>query len=453
MKFAGKLFESFRNYYTFGRMPLLRYAGIVGAVGYPLFYLIYIYVLHQPYESLSVRLIATVGCIGLGLQKQWPAKAKPYYLAFAYWVILYCLPFFHIFLTLKNHGGMIMIADSFMAVFFLVLLTDWRNTLMMILIALVLATAIYVASTPNPSVPMDYVQRLPTFILVIVGGSLFKFSERQIAQKLEEEKLHGMSAVLGTIAHEIRTPLGSISAGARGLQRYVPMLMQFYHKHKDSVANAEGLPSQVERVKLEMTLPTIDRIFDECKHINSIIDLLLANAIDKGKSQTIQHFDVANAVQRALDFYPFEDAKRRSLIQMDFAYKFSIEGNEELFKMVLVNLIKNSLTAIGFARKGSIVVRTEAGPQGGRLIVRDTGSGIPSHQLPHIFKRFHSYPPNSGTGIGLAFCHDMLANWGAQISCSSEEGVFTEFVITFPPQITDMQGQPDASGSAAQVQK
>jgi len=182
--------------------------------------------------------------------------------------------------------------------------------------------------------------------------------------------------------------------------------------------------------------------------------LLLANAIDKGKSQTIQHFDVANAVQRALDFYPFEDAKRRSLIQADFSYMFSIEGNEELFKMVLVNLIKNSLTAIGFARKGSIVVRTEAGPHGGKLIVRDTGSGIPSHQLPHIFKRFHSYPPNSGTGIGLAFCHDMLANWGAQISCTSEEGVFTEFVIVFPAPAAQGHETPDASRNAApQVQK
>ncbi len=432
MKFARYLFGHFEQYYVFGRLALLRYAGIVGAVGYPLFYVIYVAALHQPYENFAVRLVATIGCLGLGLQKYWPARVRRYYLAYAYWVIVYCLPFFHILFALKNHGGMVMIADSFMAVFFLVLLTDWRNTLTMIGIGLVLATASYLATTSDPSVPMDYVQRLPTFILVVVGGSLFKFSERQMAEKLEEEKLHGMSAVLGTIAHEIRTPLGSISAGARGLQRYVPMLMRNFEKGKEGAGESAEPLSRAEKAKLEMTLPTIDRIIDECKHINSIIDLLLANAIDKGKLQVIQPFDVASTVQRALEFYPFEDSKRRALIETDFSYSFSVEGNEDLFKMVLVNLIKNSLTAIARARRGTIHIKTVESAQGDSLIVRDTGCGIPQQQLGFVFKRFHSYPPNSGTGIGLAFCRDMLENWGAQISCTSEEGSFTEFAIVFP---------------------
>ena len=51
-----------KDYYAFGRLVHLRYAGIVGSVGYPLFYLIYLGILHQPYENLTVRLVATVGC-------------------------------------------------------------------------------------------------------------------------------------------------------------------------------------------------------------------------------------------------------------------------------------------------------------------------------------------------------------------------------------------------------
>jgi hypothetical protein len=157
MRFVSNLFEHYKIYYVFGRLAHLRAAGIVGSIGYPLFYVIYLKVLHQPYEDFPVRLIATVGCLFLALKDRWPENLKPYYLAYSYCVICYCLPFFHVFMTLKNHGGMVLIADSFMAVFFLVLLTDWRNTLVMIIVGGGLGTLWYVLTTPNPSIPMDYV--------------------------------------------------------------------------------------------------------------------------------------------------------------------------------------------------------------------------------------------------------------------------------------------------------
>ncbi|HEY8024670.1 MAG TPA: HAMP domain-containing sensor histidine kinase [Burkholderiaceae bacterium] len=436
-----RLFRSFETFYAFGRLSHLRYAGIVGAIGYPLFYLIYVYVLHQPYENLFIRLAATVGCIGLALYNHWPENARRYFLIYAYCVILYCLPLFHIFMALKNHGGLIMIADSFMAVFFLVLLTDWRNTLMMIFIALILAVSAYVLTTEDPSIPMDYVQRLPTFILVIVGGSLFKFSERQLAQKMELEKLHGMAAVLGTIAHEIRTPLGSISACARGLSRYVPILTEFYDTNKERILGSEGLPNAREAKKIEMTLPTIARIANECLYINAILDLLLANAIDKEQVQTIRHFDIETVVNRALTYFPFKDAAVQSRIGVEFIHNYKVAGNEDLCVMVLINLIKNGLTAISRGRKGAITITTDITVEGSRLIVRDTGCGIPKEQLRHIFKRFYSYPPNTGTGIGLAFCRDMLANWGAEIRCESEVQAFTQFIIIFPRETPEAAGE------------
>ena len=99
--------------------------------------------------------------------------------------------------------------------------------------------------------------------------------------------------------------------------------------------------------------------------------------------------------------------------------------------MVVVNLLKNALRAIQRASKGDIKILVESGKQGSLISVRDTGSGIPQSQLPHIFTRFHSYPAHEGTGIGLAFCRETLASWGANIECRSEENLFTEFVMTF----------------------
>jgi signal transduction histidine kinase len=435
MGYVRNLLEHYKSYYVFGRLAHLRYAGIVGSIGYPLFYLLYLKILHQPYENFAVRMVATVGCLLLALTNHWPQKLKPYYLAYSYCVVLYCLPFFHVFMALKNHGGMVMIADSFMAVFFLVLLTDWRNTLVMILVGCVAATALYVATTPDPTLPIDYLQRLPTFILVVIGGSLFKFSERQVAEKLEEEKLHGMSAVLATVAHEMRTPLLSISAGTRGLQRYVTMLVNFYEKHQD-ITNAS---ERISPKHLAMTLPTIDLIQGEVRYMNSAIDLLLANVVGAGHVHQVTRVDVCKVLQTTLNLYPWESEKQRAAVSVLGEEPVLVDCNEDLLRMIMVNMIKNALRAIARGRKGEVSITTAMTSHGARLTIRDTGCGIPSTQLPSIFKRFYSYPPTDGTGIGLAFCRDTLALWGAQINCTSEEGNYTEFVIQFPLAIVSSE--------------
>jgi signal transduction histidine kinase len=428
MKYVSNLFQHYKNYYVFGRLAHLHYAGIVGSVGYPLFYLIYLKILHQPYENLGIRLTATIGCAIVALKSRWPEKFQPYFLAFSYWSILFCLPFFHVFMALKNHGGPIMTADSFMAVFFLVLLTDWRNTLMMIFIGTVAATILYLCTTENPSIPLDYLQRLPTFILVVIGGSLFKFSERQVAEKLEQEKLHGMSTVLATVAHEMRTPLLSISAGTRGLQRYVAMLIAFYEKHQD-VANPT---EKISPKHLAMTVPTIDLIQGEAKYMNSAIDLLLANVVGASHVHQITRVDINKVLENTLKLYPFESEKQRASVWVSSQEPVMVDCNEDLLRMIMVNLIKNALRAIARGRKGELQIAPWMTEHGARLSIRDTGCGIPAAQLPSIFKRFYSYPPADGTGIGLAFCHDTLALWGAKISCTSEEGNYTEFIIEFP---------------------
>ncbi|MDI7065762.1 sensor histidine kinase, partial [Klebsiella pneumoniae] len=72
-----------------------------------------------------------------------------------------------------------------------------------------------------------------------------------------------------------------------------------------------------------------------------------------------------------------------------------------------------------------------------RLLFRDTGVGIAPQVLPHIFTRFYTSSAEAddasvGTGIGLAFCRDVMRAMGGSIECTSVESVYTEFVLTFP---------------------
>jgi signal transduction histidine kinase len=119
-------------------------------------------------------------------------------------------------------------------------------------------------------------------------------------------------------------------------------------------------------------------------------------------------------------------------------------GNRELFTLVVTNLLKNALRAIKSVRKGEIEIAVQPRKRGTVMIFRDTGPGIAKAQLPHIFRRFYSYPESSSTGIGLAFCREVLSTWDATIQCRSVVGEFTEFTIAFPP-VSSPSGSPATS--------
>jgi signal transduction histidine kinase len=68
----------------------------------------------------------------------------------------------------------------------------------------------------------------------------------------------------------------------------------------------------------------------------------------------------------------------------------------------------------------------------------DTGGGIDKEDLPRIFDPFFSRK-EQGSGLGLAVCHGILKNHGAEISVQSKVGRGTTFVFTIP---VDSERQP-----------
>jgi PAS domain S-box-containing protein len=84
-----------------------------------------------------------------------------------------------------------------------------------------------------------------------------------------------------------------------------------------------------------------------------------------------------------------------------------------------------------------------------RLLVGDTGSGIPPDVLPHIFEPFFTTkPPGQGTGLGLAIVQSVAARHGGSIDVHSEAGKGTTFAVHLPcieaPAATDI-AEPHAA--------
>jgi two-component system, CAI-1 autoinducer sensor kinase/phosphatase CqsS len=432
MKYLRKLFASYEDYCSY-RKQILRYAGFVGAVGYPLFYLIYTRILPQPYESLTIRLIASVSCAAMAVPEYWPARLRKYYLAWSYAVVLYCLPFFHVFMSLKNHGDLVFIADSFMAVFFIVLLTDWRNTIAMLCAGTGLGVALYIATTPHPSVPMDYVGRLPTFIMVVVGGSLFKFSERQ----LQDTKLRVATALAGSIAHEMRTPLSRIQYSLDMASRALPEPTTDPAAQPLARKQINDLYAYLSQGQLavERGLQVIAMTLDEVN----------AKAIDTNRFTFIR---AADAVQKALAEYAYETEEEREIVSLTVVDDFVFRGDETLFIFVLFNLFKNALYYHRLYPEMKLVVTVDQR----HVFVADTGPGIPESVLPRLFDSFQTSGKVGGTGLGLAYCKRVMTAFNGDILCDSIEGEGTRFTLRFPraaQSVESERGRALARGSLA----
>jgi len=102
---------------------------------------------------------------------------------------------------------------------------------------------------------------------------------------------------------------------------------------------------------------------------------------------------------------------------------------------VLANLLTNALRHT--PENGQITLRAESVPDGVRITVEDTGTGIPAEDLPYIFDRFwrgdKSRTRTEGSsGLGLAITKQLVLAHGGTITAESEVGQGTNFTIELP---------------------
>lgn len=403
--------------------------GLFGLFNYPIFYFIWIYFSKQPYSNITIRVIATLLCLILALNKYWPVKFKKYLPIYWYFTLLYCLPFFFTFKLLKNIFAPLWLTNSILALYFLMLLVDFKSCIFLfftgaslgILLAYLIPTVIV-----KPTAPVDFFGIIVTYLVSLIIGGMFAHNR----EKIETAKLLTMKSIGATLAHELRTPLGAIKSGIVGLKNYVPELLQGF-----KVAQANKLIiSDAENDQLEMIPEVLDSINDEANHANAIIELLLTNVNQQEiKKERFSICSIFECVDYALAHYPFLPSQNEKIewdINKNKDFKFV--GDKLLIVHVLLNLLKNALYFTEKARKGKIYIWLEETPKYHQLHFKDTGQGIDEKDLPHIFDRFFTKDTHRGSGIGLAFCKMVMEAHQGKIMCRSIKGEYAEFILLFP---------------------
>jgi signal transduction histidine kinase len=97
-----------------------------------------------------------------------------------------------------------------------------------------------------------------------------------------------------------------------------------------------------------------------------------------------------------------------------------------------VNLVKNSIQAMN--NSGGEVSLSARATQSKDLIIEviDNGQGMNPEDVPHIFDSFYTKGKKSGTGLGLAYCKQVVDAHGGTIDVESQLGRGTTFVIKMP---------------------
>ncbi|RKH67037.1 response regulator [Corallococcus aberystwythensis] len=108
--------------------------------------------------------------------------------------------------------------------------------------------------------------------------------------------------------------------------------------------------------------------------------------------------------------------------------------DREMWEKIVFNLLSN---AMKFTFEGSVHVRLSQGEGHARLTVKDTGTGIPATELPHIFERFHRVEnarsrSHEGSGIGLSLVQELTKLHGGSVGVTSEPGKGTAFCVAVP---------------------
>ena len=217
---------------------------------------------------------------------------------------------------------------------------------------------------------------------------------------------------LGTALEEMRDAL----EGRRQVERYTQALA---HEVKAPLAAIRGAAELLgEDLPAEQREKFLGNIRGEAARIQHIVDRLLElSSLEARKALDRTERLEASALlaEAAAALRPACEAARVALLVEGGAGVW-LRGERVLLREALVNLLQNALefTPAG----GRVTLRAEAGAGRVRLIIIDTGPGVPAYALPRVFDRFYSLPrPASGrksTGLGLSLVREIAHLHGGE---------------------------------------
>ena len=269
-----------------------------------------------------------------------------------------------------------------------------------------------------------------SFIIIIYYLNLKRIKSEEARKNLEKiqeyqeqinhsSRLASIGELVDSVAHEINTPMGIISA------------------HADSILLQEEKNS-IYKEELEIIKKQTKRVSEYTKSLLNFSKRIAFNP---------ERVDVKDLINESVYILQPRFREKRIQIIKDIPDKQTIiMGDKRQLEQVLINIFNNAIDSIGADGKIFIKLKEINVSQNKiyqdkesecvSILIEDNGAGIIKENLNKIFDPFYSTKEKNGTGLGLSITRSIVQKHKGQIEVKSEVGKSTTFTIVIPKNLS-----------------
>lgn len=231
----------------------------------------------------------------------------------------------------------------------------------------------------------------------------------ELTNRVEEEIVKMRKEFSANVSHELKTPLTSISGYAEIM--------------KSGMVNREDM------------IVFSERIFKEASRMITLIDdIIKLSRLDEDsvevEREEVDLYEMCQDIAERLAM----SAKKRNVSMELYGESIRYYGVKQMLDEMIFNLCENAIKYN--VPNGKVKIGIKNAPEGMKVIIEDTGIGIPKDQQERVFERFYRVDKShsketGGTGLGLSIVKHAAIFHHAQIRMESEVGVGTKMEVVF----------------------
>ena len=243
---------------------------------------------------------------------------------------------------------------------------------------------------------------------------------------MEKERLASLGQMIGGIAHNLKTPIMSISGAAEGLKDLT--------KEYDISIGDPTVTNEDHHAIVKDMNSWIDKIQTHVSYMSDVITAVKGQAVafteSNGDSFTLKELLTYIDVLMKHELKNALVELNTSLLVPD---TISIRGNINSLVQVINNIISNAIQAYNGKQNKHIDFIIKMSRNNIIFIIQDYGSGIPKKVQDKLFNEMITTKGKNGTGLGLFMSYSNIrAHFNGNMTFESEEGKGTKFIITIP---------------------
>lgn len=243
---------------------------------------------------------------------------------------------------------------------------------------------------------------------------------------MERERLASLGQLIGGIAHNLKTPIMSISGAAEGLKDLV--------KEYDSSIDDPEVNSQDHHDIAKDMNEWIVKIKDYTEYMSDVITAVKGQAVALSAEKNV-NFTVEELIKRVtiLMRHELKNALIDLNINLNVPNDLIINGDINSLVQVINNMISNAIQAYNGKTNECIDLNINTDSNTLIITIKDYGSGMSEQVKNKLFKEMITTKGKNGTGLGLFMSYSNIrAHFNGNITFESEEGKGTSFHIILP---------------------